>query len=60
VAAAELLAPRLFVPVAAAPPVEVKKFELMHEDWQSPYAFVSAADPLPWLHFMAHSVVAFT
>lgn len=58
VADAELLGARLLVPVAAATPVEVKKSELMHDDWQSPYALVSAAEPSPWLHCIAHSVVA--
>jgi hypothetical protein len=60
VAEAELLAAPAPVPVAPAAPVVLKKFELMQEDWQAPYALVSSADPLPWLHFIAHSVVALT
>lgn len=47
VAEAELLAARLLVPVAAIVAVEDKKFELMHEAWQAPYAAVSAGDPSP-------------
>lgn len=60
VAEAELLGARLLVPVAVAALVEVKNSELMQEDWQAAYACVSAADPSPWSHCMAHSVVALT
>lgn len=47
VADAELLGARLLVAVAADAPVEVRKSELMHDDWHAAYASVSAADPSP-------------